>query len=440
MPASELDVQLTWLFARQRFGVKPGLERVRALLKRLSDPQEAFAVVLVGGTNGKGSCSSTLATILSCSGRRTGLFTSPHLTRFGERFLVDGAEVSENDLLAGLAAARPHAEALGATFFEIVTALACLLFARAGVEVAIMEVGLGGRFDATNVLSPRLSIITGVALDHTDVLGDTVAEIALDKAGIMRPDTLTLTGATDDPVAGTGDDTAEGGALTVLRDAARTLGAPLWALGHEITVDVRDRGWSGLSLGIGSPLGRAQVTTPLLGLHQAPNVALAVVAAQVLGASGAALAAGAAQTRWPGRLEPLHACDRTFLLDGAHNPQAAQALARALLALGVTPAKLVFGISADKNVAEIVGVLEPFVSEVVVTRARLSPRSASPEKLAAYWSVPTFVADTPRAALDTAHARTRSGEVVVVAGSLYLVGEVRPLLLGETAEAFQRLQ
>ncbi len=438
MPASDLDAQLSWLFARQRFGVKPGLERVRALLTRLGNPQEAFGVVLVGGTNGKGSCASTLATILTHSGRRTGLFTSPHLTRFGERFLVDGREPSENDLLAGLAAVRPHAEALEATFFEIVTALACLLFARAGVEVAVMEVGLGGRFDATNALSPRLSIITGVALDHTEVLGDTVAKIAADKAGIMRPDTLSLTGAVDDTGNDSGNDAA--GALTVLRDAARKLGAPLWALGHEITVDAREKGWSGLSLGLESPLGRALVTTPLLGLHQAPNVALAVVAAQVLGASGAAVAAGAAQTRWPGRLEPLQARDRTFLLDGAHNPQAARALARALRALGVAPAKLVFGVSADKDVAEIVAALEPSVSEVILTRARLNPRSASPEKLAAYWSVPTFVAETPEAALDTAHTRTRPGEVVVVAGSLYLIGEVRPLLLGETVETFQRLQ
>ena len=435
MRASELDAQLTWLFARQRFGVKPGLERVRALLNRLGDPQGAFDVVLVGGTNGKGSCSSTLASILTLSGRRTGLFTSPHLTRFGERFLVDGVEPLEGDLLESLAAVRPHAEALAATFFEIVTALACLLFARAEVDIAVIEVGLGGRFDATNALSPRLSIITNVALDHTDILGDTVAKIAADKAGIMRPETPTLTGA---------EDNALGDALTVLKDAAGTLGAPLWALGRDTTYDLkadaRDQGWSGLSIEVGSPLGRVQVTTPLLGLHQAPNVALAVVAAQVLGVSGAVLAAGAAQTRWPGRLEPIRARGRTFLLDGAHNPQAAQALAHALQALGVAPAKLVFGVSADKEVVEIVRVLEPSISEVIVTRARLSPRSASPEKLAAYWSVPTVVADTPRAALNTAHARTRSGEVVVVAGSLYLVGEIRPLLTGETAEAFERLQ
>ena len=237
MPASELDAQLSWLFARQRFGVKPGLERVRALLLSLGNPERTFDTVLVGGTNGKGSCSSTLATILTRSGRRTGLFTSPHLTRFGERFLVDGAQLPDKDLLSGLAAVRPYAEELKATFFEIVTALACLLFARAGVEVAVMEVGLGGRFDATNALTPRLSVITGVALDHTDILGDTVEEIAADKAGIMRPDTITLTGARDDAV---------GDALAVLGDAAQKLGALLWAIGEDVTLAADDLGWSGL--------------------------------------------------------------------------------------------------------------------------------------------------------------------------------------------------
>ena len=431
MPASELEAQLSWLFARQRFGVKPGLERVRALLLRLENPERTFDTVLVGGTNGKGSCSSTLATILTRSGRRTGLFTSPHLTRFGERFLVDGAEVSEGDLLAGLTAVRPHAEELKATFFEIVTALACLLFARAEVEVAVMEVGLGGRFDATNALTPRLSVITGVALDHTDILGDTVEEIAADKAGIMRPDTITLTGAGDDAV---------GAALAVLKGAARTLGAPLWAIGEDVTLAADDLGWSGLRCAVRSPLGRIEVTTPLLGVHQAPNVALAVVAAQVLGAPEGAIQEGVVRTRWPGRLEPLPWRDRTFLLDGAHNPQAAQALARALRGLEVVPVKLIFGVAVDKNVAEIVTALGQSVSEVIVTRARFSPRAASPSDLTLYWSVPTLEAETPETALAVALARTCPGEVVVVAGSLYLIGEVRPVLVGGVVEPWERLQ
>ena len=424
---SDLEPQLSWLFARQRFGVKPGLTRVKALLARLGEPQRQFDAVLVGGTNGKGSCSSTLAGILSASGRRTGLFTSPHLTRFGERVLVDGEQLADAELLRGLTTLRPHAEALEATFFEIVTALACLLFARAEVEIAVMEVGLGGRLDATNILSPRLSVITGVALDHTEILGGTVAEIAAEKAGIMRSQTPTLTGAT-------------GVALGVLRKMAHNLGVPLLVLGEDIVLRARDLGWSGVRCEIRSSLAPLMVTTPLLGLHQARNVALAAVAAQLLEVSSEAVRQGVARTRWPGRLEPVPFRERTFLLDGAHNPEAAWALAAAVRRLGAVPVKLIFGVAADKAVPEIVSALEPAVSEVILTRARLSPRAAPPASLAPYWNVPTAVTHAPQEALELALERTAPGEVVVVAGSLYLIGEIRPLLLGATQEVWECLQ
>lgn len=424
---SDLESQLSWLFARQRFGVKPGLARVRALLTRLGEPQRQFDAVLVGGTNGKGSCSSTLAGILSVSGRRTGLFTSPHLTRFGERFLVDGKELVDAELLWALMTLRPHAEALEATFFEIVTALACLLFARTEVDIAVMEVGLGGRLDATNVLTPRLSVITGVALDHTEILGETVAEIAAEKAGIMRAATPTLTGAT-------------GAALGVLEETAHSLGAPLLTLGEDIVLRARDLGWSGVRCEIRSPPGPLAVTAPLLGLHQARNVALAAVAGQLLGASSDAIGQGVARTRWPGRLEPVKFKERTFLLDGAHNPEAARALAAAVQRLGAVPVKFIFGVAADKALAEIVGALEPVVSEVILTRARLSPRAAMPETLALYWNVPTAVTDTPEEALELILKCTVPGEVVVVAGSLYLIGEIRPVLLEATLEVWERHQ
>jgi dihydrofolate synthase/folylpolyglutamate synthase len=424
---SDLESQLSWLFARQRFGVKPGLARVEALLARLGEPQRQFDAVLVGGTNGKGSCSSTLAGILSASGRRTGLFTSPHLTRFGERFVVDGDQLADAELLRGLITLRPHAEALEATFFEIVTALACLLFARSEVDLAVMEVGLGGRLDATNVLTPCLSVITGIARDHTEILGTTVAEIAAEKAGIMRAATPTLTGAT-------------GAALGVLKETAHSLGAPLLALGEDIVLQARDLGWSGVRCEIRSLLEPLVVTTPLLGLHQGRNVALAAVAAQLLGAPPEAVRQGVARPRWPGRLEPVRFRERTFLLDGAHNPEAARALAAAVQRLGAVPVKFIFGVAADKAVAEIIGALEPVVSEVILTRARLSPRAASPAALAPYWNVPTAVTDTPEAALELAYTHTVSGEVVVVAGSLYLIGEIRPVLLEATQEVWERYQ
>lgn len=310
----ELQGALDWLFARQRFGVQLGLERMRALLAALDHPEGAFESLLVGGTNGKGSVTSTLASILHAAGRPVGRFTSPHLTHFRERFTLAGEPVGEAPLLRALKDVRPHAERLGATFFEITTAVALLLFARAGVTVAVMEVGLGGRLDATNALSPRLSVITGVALDHTEVLGGTVAEIAIEKAGILRPGRLALTGAAGEALA------------VIAREAAR-LGAPLWRLGHEISVTARDEGWRGSSLTVGTPAGALAVRTPLIGAHQVPNTALAVAAARALEVPDAAIVRGVAGVRWPGRLEPVPYRGRTVLLDGAHNPAAAAALA-----------------------------------------------------------------------------------------------------------------
>ena len=434
MPATDesaLRRQLEWLFGKQRFGVELGLERVEALLEHLGHPERTLEVILVGGTNGKGSCAATLAAILRADGRRTGLFTSPHLTHFAERFQVDGTQVSAADLLAGLGAVRPLAEATGATFFEIVTALGCVLFAQRDVETAVFEVGLGGRFDATNALSPRLSVITGVALDHTEILGDTLAKIAFEKAGIMRPNVLTLTGA-------------EGEGLTTLRTTAAERDTPLWVLGNDITLETTDLGWLGVRCAVTSLAGSVAVTTPLLGLHQARNVALAVAAAQHLGVPETAVQKGVAQTQWAGRLEPLEHQNRTFLLDGAHNPQAAHALAAALRGLDAAPTTLIFGAAADKDLTGLVSALAPVVSQVIVTRAALSPRAASPETLAELWTSyapqSVYVADNPAEALAEALVHTAPGAVVVVAGSLYLVGELRPLLLGAKAEVWSRYQ
>ena len=218
---------LAWLFARQRFGIKPGLERTRALLDAIGNPQHHFESVLVGGTNGKGSTASTLASILSASGNCTALFTSPHLSTFAERFVVDGEQTAAIwDVLREI---KPAVEESGATFFEATTALACLLFANANVKCAVMEVGLGGRFDATNVLDPSLSIITGVSRDHTHILGDTLGEIAFEKAGIMRPGRLCLTGA-------------RGEALKTLREQAQAKGATLWSFEAALTLGYQDLG------------------------------------------------------------------------------------------------------------------------------------------------------------------------------------------------------
>ncbi|WP_040383220.1 bifunctional folylpolyglutamate synthase/dihydrofolate synthase [Deinococcus apachensis] len=411
---------LDWLFARQRFGVHPGLSRVRALLARLGDPQAAFRSVLVGGTNGKGSTAATLAAMLGAGGEQTGLFTSPHLTRFSERFVVGGRELGGEEVRAALRRMRPHAEVVEASFFEIVTALGCLLFAEQGVRAAVLEVGLGGRLDATNALDPVLSVITNVGLDHTEILGNTREAIAGEKAGILRAGQLAVTGVAAD-----------------LLPILEARGADLWAIGREVWVNAASLGWDGWDVRVQVPGAGLTFHTPLLGAHGAGNAALAAVAAYRLGVGEGAIRAGAAGVRWPGRLEALSWRGGRVLLDGAHNPDGARALADALRGLGVERLPVAFGAAADKDVAGVAAALRGVASEVILTRAMLSPRAADPATLAPHFAgLPVRFAETPAAALDLLPAGGRS----VVCGSLYLIGELRPLLLGEVGEGRERWQ
>ena len=423
---------LDWLYSTQRFGVQPGLERIEALLARLGNPERRFRSVLVGGTNGKGSVSAALASALQASGQRTGIFTSPHLTHFAERFRVDGEPVAEPELLAALEMVRPHAEALEATFFEVVTAVGCWLFAHADVEWAVMEVGMGGRLDATNALSPELSVITNIGLDHTEVLGETLAAIAAEKAGILRAGQPAVTAA-----------------MPALWPVLEQVGADLWALGREFSFRVTGLSLSGTALELHWPDGAQMLDlqTPLLGAHGAANAALAAAAALRLGVSREAVRQGLAQTRWPGRLEYLTVQGQGWLLDGAHNPDGAQALTDTLDALDLRPVRLVFGASADKALEEMVQILAPAVSDVVLTQAQWSPRAAEPGTLRPLWEaqgIPVREAASPVQALELAApaswAARQAAAPVVVCGSLYLVGEVRGVLLRQGAERRERWQ
>lgn len=417
---------LDWLFAQQRFGVKFGLGRVRALLKRLDHPQEQFECILVGGTNGKGSTAATLASILRESGKRAGLFTSPHLSYFSERFVVNGKALDEQLVLAALERVKPHAVALEATFFEIVVVLSCVLFAEQKVEVAVMEVGMGGLNDATNALEPVLSLITNVALDHTQVLGDTVEAIALKKSGIMRPHKLCLSAATM-------------GAASVLKGQADKFALPLWLVGEAIAVEILEHSWQGLSLNVSSPEGSSTVQSTLLGAFQADNVALAVAAAHHFRVSEEAIQTGVNATRWPGRLELIHYKERRFLLDGAHNPAAAQALRQTLIDLNAQPKSLIFGVNQDKNVADLLEPLASLVSQVVFTQAQLSPKAAFANELSAF-SPNAEAFEKPQEAIDYALSHSYPNDLILIAGSLYLIGEVRPILLNKDAEQFERWQ
>lgn len=402
------EALFSWLFSRRRMGVRPGIERVRDLLDRLGRPERAFRAVLVAGTNGKGSTTRALSAMLAAAGVRSGRFLSPHLERFEERIAVDGREIESEALFELLRAIRPHAEATGATFFEIATALAFLYFAEQGVELAVLEVGLGGRLDATNVKDPILSLVTALGHDHTQFLGATLAEIAGEKAGIFRPGVPALTSAVGEGLVG-------------LKEAARKIGAPLFPVRPEFVV--------ARSGGIRFAVAGAVYDAPLLGRHQGENLALAVSAARQLGVDEAAIRQALSRLSHPGRLE----WHPPYLLDGAHNVLGAKVLARAISDhFPDRPRALVFAASRDKDHAGMAGALRGVFDAVVLTRYP-GERSVDPRALLSHFPGARVVED-PLLALREARARVPGG-LVVVAGSLFLVGAVRRTVLGEKAPA-----
>ncbi len=418
---------VSWLMALQRFGMKPGQERMHELLRRLGRPDDGIRLVLVGGTNGKGSTASMLAGALSAAGERTGLFTSPHLVSVMERFTVDGRQLGLQQLEEVIGAVRPLATELEATFFEVMVACAWLLFRQAGCSTCVFEVGLGGRFDATNASEPDLSIITNVELDHTEVLGETVAEIAADKAHLMRHDRPVLTAAV-------------AGAAAVLEDHAAAVGARLWRLGEEVRVRSGPADFSGTELTVSSGNWELELKTPLAGAFQAVNTALAATAAHLLGVPDGKIVDGVGQTRWPGRLELIESLERNWLLDGAHNPAAARALTSALAALGARPGVLIVGLTADKDVSGVSRELDGLAPTVIVTRAELSPRALDPAELEKLLGPAALQASNPAEAVELARRLSKPDELIVVAGSLYLLGELRPLLSGQKPEGYERWQ
>jgi dihydrofolate synthase/folylpolyglutamate synthase len=410
---------------------KFSLEEVRVLLLALGDPHLRFPSVLIAGTNGKGSTASTLASILTASGLRAGLFTSPHLARVNERIRIGSAEI-EDDVFAGLYF-RVHDVAQELvlagclaqfpSFFEMLTAQALLYFGEAGVDIAVLEVGMGGRLDATNIVDPVLSVITDISLDHTEWLGSTIGAITREKAGILRPK----------------------GALVTLPqhpEANQVLG--------EVALGLGVRGVSAVeympphSAGPAGPyeievLGQTiEVQSPLVGAHQQRNVALAVAAAvelatkRILPITAASVATGIRQTHWPARLERVQREGRQWILDVAHNPAGAWALRAGLNnMLGEKkPSTLIFSCLRDKPVAEMAQILFPLFEQVIFAPIH-SARAASMDELqaAAKLTGTTAIAtDSVSRALQVAEERSGGG-VIVICGSFYLVGEARSLLL-----------
>jgi dihydrofolate synthase/folylpolyglutamate synthase len=406
-----------------------GLEAIGAVCERLGRPEQRVPCVLIGGTNGKGSAAATLSSIARSAGVRAGLYTSPHLIRVTERIRIDEEDISAEGLDAALAevfAAAEGAPPIPLTYFEALTAAAFLAFSQSRLELAILEVGLGGRFDATNVAPARLSVVTSIGLDHTEELGPTLARIASEKAGIFRAGRPALARA------------QEPEALEVLREAALRLGAQWHGAEEELGVEVERVSLDGTRFRLATPRGQMRVATRLPGAHQAWNAALAIRAAELLSEEEPRLARvslpdALARVRWPGRLERIRAGGREVLLDGCHNTEGARALARFLRETALSGrCPLVFGAMADKDIEGIAAVLLPEAHRVLLA-APAQPRAASTGELsrrvAAVCPEPVETAGVADA-LERALALPGS-DPIIVAGSLYLVGEARAWLLSE---------
>ncbi|CAN5855473.1 folylpolyglutamate synthase/dihydrofolate synthase family protein [soil metagenome] len=404
------DDPLAWLLSLEHLGMKFGLENMSRLAGALGHPERSFASIHVAGTNGKGSVTAMVDTALRAGGHHSARYTSPHLERLNERFVMAGTEVSTPALGDAVSGIRWVVEQLqrtdacfSPTFFECTTLAAFELFRREGVAIAVLEVGLGGRLDATNIVSPIASAITSIDFDHQALLGNTLASIAAEKAGIIKPGVPVVLG----PVPGEAE---------------------------QVIVDVATKQRAPLVRAAGAASRLTDIRPALLGEHQRDNADVAVAVLDTLRGSAfavpdAAIRTGLEQVQWPGRLERIVSASTEFLIDAAHNRAGARALAAHLRQIGWLNAALVFGAMADKDIDGMLEELAPAVSVVVCTTAP-SPRAENAERIAAIAARITDhasvrIVSEPEAAVATARALASR---VVIAGSIFLIGPLRGIL------------
>jgi len=415
----------------QRFGIKLGLENIRAVLASFGNPHYKFPSVLVAGTNGKGSVCAMIARILTVHGLKAGLYTSPHLVKVEERIRVGERLITKKDFCRLLSLIREKIEGLlhkGAleshpTFFEVLTILALLYFAEKKVDMAVLEVGMGGRFDATNVVSPLVSVITSVSKDHQEYLGTKIGQIAFEKAGILKPGVPVVCGI-------------EGGeAHRVVRRRAWELGAPFFGVFDEAgcfeAKKLKDRYRFSYRIG-----GKAYRFSPLLrGAHQGRNAAVAIAAASVLSKCWRTLdkkkiIRGIESADWEGRLEVV--CRKPdVILDGAHNEGGARILKAYIGDFVKPPVVLVFGMMKDKNIKRVADILFPAARRVILTSIPYS-RAASPAEIwlkARKFRRKIILEPNLDKAIDMARAEAGTQDTVIISGSLFLVGEAKKALL-----------
>jgi len=407
---------LTYLHSLKPLGIRTDPAPLARVLKRFRHPERDYRSILVAGSNGKGSIAAMLSSVLAAAGHRTGLYTSPHLRDVRERIRVNGLMIPRRDLRELIERARQGLEE-ELTYFEFLTLLAFLHFSRCRVDAAVLEVGMGGRFDATNLVTPEVSVISNVSLEHREFLGGSLAAIAREKGGIIKPKGICLTAARQRSVR------------NVLEEICADRGARLYRLGRDIRI--RRQAESAFSWrGIGRAYRRLEV--PLRGRHQVDNAALAVGATEVLHARGLpiaqeAVAEGLSRTRWEGRLEVLQESP-TLVVDGAHNPAGIAALRRALeTGFPCRRLILVFGVLRDKDYSAMLKKMKPAAHRIILTRPA-SERAMPPRELrgrALTDSDPVLIRENPRDALREAFRLAGKRDVICVTGSLYLVGEIK---------------
>ena len=415
-----------FLYGLQQHGIKLGIETIRALLGRVGDPHRRYPVLHIGGTNGKGSTAAMAASILRASGHRVGLYTSPHLIDFRERIRVNGEMIPESRVIRGVELLREaSAPDLAPTFFEFTTALAFHYFAECQVDVVVLEVGLGGRFDATNVVEPLAAAITTIGLDHEIYLGSTIEAIAMEKAGIIKPGVPVVLGRIGEP------------ACRVIEDRASTMGAPVFRLERDFRCEgssPADCRYTGLSL-------RAEhLSCPLQGRFQIDNLACSLALIELAHEKGVtvsetAVRAGLRQVAWEGRLE-IVGQEPTVMVDGAHNPAAATVLAEYLAewrrARPAARVSLIVGMMRDKHPREFLAPLLPLIDTLIFTQADL-PRAATGAELRLLLGDDApfaQVAPTPSEALAIAKHSAAASDLICVTGSLMLVGEIKAIFRG----------
>jgi dihydrofolate synthase/folylpolyglutamate synthase len=424
----EFQEAMNYLQNLTKFGMNFGLGRITELLSRLGNPQNTLQIIHVGGTNGKGSTTVMLDSMLRAGGYRVGVFTSPHLHSYTERYKINGREIRHNIIAQFITAIRPHLENMVAegfehpTEFEVSTALAFMYFAQEQVDFLVLEVGLGGAIDSTNVVNPLLTIITNIGMDHMDYLGNTIAAIAGVKAGIIKPGIPVVTAATHQE------------ALAVIQQVAKANNALLVQVGEQISWEVKSTSMEGLIMDWrGQNQNYNGLTLPLLGKHQAINAATALAALEVLLAAGIIklneqqIKAGLAATKWPARLEIVQSSP-LVVIDGAHNLDGAQTLRQALQEFfRYENLILVIGMLGDKEREKVVAELAPLAKVVVVTKPN-SPRAGDWQSLADHvrqYVSQVYLFEDIHAAVDKGLSLTGSLDLVCITGSLYMVAEAR---------------